>query len=92
MKNKYLTLMVLLILIGLIIMQNVVEHGKKTEAGLSSSHIKGQAVSFSLMGLDGQSYGIDGKREKPLILNFWESWCDPCKKEAPNLKLLYEYR
>ncbi|GGH15924.1 TlpA family protein disulfide reductase [Paenibacillus segetis] len=40
---------------------------------------------FTLKGLDGKSYQVGGQREKPLLLNFWASWCDPCKEEAPDL-------
>lgn len=48
---------------------------------------------FSLMGLDGKQYDVGGKRDKPLLLNFWASWCDPCKEEAPELvKLADKYK
>lgn len=46
--------------------------------------------SFTLEGMDGSHYEVGGKREKPLLLNFWASWCDPCKEEAPDLVRLYE--
>ncbi len=49
-----------------------------------------KAPEFSLVGLDGQSYEVGGKRDKPLLLNFWASWCDPCKEEAPDLVKLAE--
>lgn len=48
------------------------------------------APVFSLTGLDGQHYEVGGKRDKPLLLNFWASWCDPCKEEAPDLVNLYK--
>ncbi|MNM85345.1 Thiol-disulfide oxidoreductase ResA [compost metagenome] len=46
--------------------------------------------TFSLTGLDGEKYEVGGKRDKPLLLNFWASWCDPCKEEAPDLVNLYK--
>lgn len=48
------------------------------------------APAFSLPGLDGKTYEVGGKRDKVLLLNFWASWCDPCKEEAPELKALAE--
>jgi cytochrome c biogenesis protein CcmG/thiol:disulfide interchange protein DsbE len=49
-----------------------------------------KAPSFTLSSLDGQSYSVDDARGKPLIINFWASWCGPCKLEAPELVQIYE--
>ncbi|MGG0938631.1 TlpA disulfide reductase family protein [Brevibacillus centrosporus] len=48
------------------------------------------APNFSLTALDKQTYGIAGERDKPVIINFWASWCGPCRQEAPDLKAVYE--
>lgn len=49
-----------------------------------------QAPHFTLTGLDQKTYKVGGKREKPVILNFWASWCGPCRMEAPDLQKMYE--
>ncbi len=46
------------------------------------------APSFTLQGTDGSTYRVGGIREKAVILNFWASWCDPCKEEAPELNAM----
>jgi len=41
------------------------------------------AVAFNVQTLDGRSVTLDTLRGKPLILNFFASWCDPCREEMP---------
>ncbi|HZG56594.1 TlpA family protein disulfide reductase [Paenibacillus sp.] len=49
------------------------------------------APTFELETIEGGRLGIQrGEREKPVIVNFWASWCDPCRLEAPILSALYE--
>ena len=56
--------------------------------------VGGPAPAFSLARLDGKgSLSLASLRGKTVILNFWASWCDPCKREAPALEQVWkQYR
>jgi thiol-disulfide isomerase/thioredoxin len=95
--NKNLSVfLVLLILIGIAVLQNVSARGKeaikKEVANVQDTAPKPGflAPAFKLTGMDGKTYEVGGKRDKPLMLNFWASWCGPCELEAPDLKSVYE--
>jgi cytochrome c biogenesis protein CcmG/thiol:disulfide interchange protein DsbE len=43
------------------------------------------APGFALTTLDGEAVDLASLAGKPLVLNFWATWCQPCKLEHPNL-------
>ena len=43
------------------------------------------APEFSLQTLDGDTITLKSLRGKPAIINFWSTWCGPCKQEHPVL-------
>jgi peroxiredoxin len=47
------------------------------------------APSFTLKTSDGKSITLADLRGKPVVLNFWASWCHFCAQEAPDLDALY---
>jgi len=46
------------------------------------------AANFDVRTLDGQAVRLDSFRGRPLVLNFFASWCDPCREEMPLLNVL----
>lgn len=45
--------------------------------------------SFSLENLEGEIKNIDEYKGTPLIINFWATWCSPCRREMPLLNSIH---
>jgi len=45
-------------------------------------------VDFSLQQLHGETVTLSGFRPKWVVLNYWATWCAPCRKEIPELSEL----
>lgn len=48
------------------------------------------APDFTVYDAEGNPFKLSEFRGKPVILNFWASWCGPCKSEMPDFQELYE--
>ena len=48
------------------------------------------APDFELSSLDGKVVSLSDFRGKPVFLNFWATWCGPCRFEMPFIQKMYE--
>lgn len=49
---------------------------------------RGKAAPFTLRDVDGKEHRLADYRGKVVVLNFWATWCDPCREEMPSLDRL----
>jgi len=48
------------------------------------------SVNFTLSDLNGRPWTLKDLKGKVVLLNFWATWCPPCRKEMPDLESLYQ--
>jgi cytochrome c biogenesis protein CcmG/thiol:disulfide interchange protein DsbE len=50
----------------------------------------GPAPDFTFTTYDGSEFSLSAQRGKVVLINFWGSWCGPCRDEAPELQALWD--
>lgn len=48
------------------------------------------APDFTLRDADGEIYRLSALRGQPVIVNFWATWCPPCREEMPSMQRAWE--
>jgi peroxiredoxin len=97
--------MLVISLVGVVLLRPNGDQSSRTSLGMSeaaadSSHASGSsdgppgvgvaAPDFTLLNLDGQPVSLSEWRGRPVLINFWASWCGPCQIEMPAIQAVYE--
>ena len=59
-------------------------------AGTNNNAVVGQpAPDFQLESLEGEFVSLSSLKGKPMLINFWATWCPPCRDEMPYMQQIY---
>ncbi len=81
MKNRLVTILTLIVVAGGLFFL-VRQHGLPAAASAQQGAL---APDFSLADLSGQPVSLSSFRGKVVLLDFWATWCVPCREETPHL-------
>ena len=62
---------------------------KEALAKLEGDDAKRQKADFTLTDLQGKTWHLADLKGKVVLVNFWATWCPPCRKEMPDLQAVY---
>ena len=83
MKSNFLT-------VSLIILTLFIQPIQANDMLMDHMPAANPAPDFNLMGMDGETHTLEDLKGKFVLVNFWATWCNPCKVEMPLLEKLHQ--
>ncbi len=95
--KKLIIYVIVLVVLGIVFLVPGIRNSLKDQffpiATIESAvHIEADDYDIDLQGINVPSTNMKNFRNKPVFLNFWGTWCPPCRKEWPSIQRLYDRR
>ena len=81
-SRRTLLVLLVVVLIGLLAVQ-----GCRPSSGVNVGEL---APDFTLIDLEGNQVSLSDFRGKTVFVNFWATWCPPCRAEMPEIEAVYQ--
>ncbi|HKL75355.1 MAG TPA: TlpA disulfide reductase family protein [Halanaerobiales bacterium] len=83
-KKSYLSILILILFLGTFTLFNF----QQIEAAQIGTEVGQKAPNFSLKNMNNKEVTLRDLEGKKVFINFWASWCPPCKAEMPDIQKL----
>lgn len=85
-RVRWIAIGVGVVLVSVVLLLASQVGGDPTAADRTSPLLGKKAPDVTVTTLDGTRVSLESLRGKTVLVNFWNTWCIPCKEEAPALK------
>jgi len=91
-KNKFISRSVLTMLCGLLALNVYAAWDDQPKLGHKLTEVPKPVVApeFTLEDMDEELHSLKDLRGKVVLLNFWATWCPPCRREMPSMERLHQ--
>jgi Peroxiredoxin len=90
-KNAIIWITALILLVvAVYVTTNYGKNKAQSNPDLSDNNVEEKAIDFTLKDLDGNKVSLSDFKGKNVYINFFATWCPPCKGEMPDIENVYK--